>query len=543
MPDDPTTNTLEQENQALKKKLAETEKKLALYKLMRVMIDHVPDLIWARDMDERNIIINQACCDKLLLCDTPEDAEGKPHSYFSKLERSKGNEYAFFITCKESDEQIKQNQQPQRFLEEGIVQGNYMAMDVHKAPVYDDAGNMIGIVGCGRDITQELQNRREKEKLQAQLRQSQKMEALGTLAGGIAHDLNNILQGISATAEALSMNTKLGSLGHRELEGITKSALQGGDLIKQLLLFSRKAKSNRVCIRLNQEIQNALTILERTLPKMITIETELNEGIHNINADPVQIQQIILNIGTNAVHGMPDGGCLSIKTSNAIIKETAKHLSPGTYVRLGIRDNGIGMEEKTCKRIFDPFFTTKEKGKGTGLGLSSVYGIVKEHGGRITCDSAPGKGTYFDILLPALKEECTSAFGQEFKNDVSDVGCNETVLVVDDEKMIRQLVSAFLTQSGYKVIEAKSGEEALEKYPIETPDLVILDLSMPGMGGEKCREQLLKMDPKAKILLASGYFYGNVGTQIDNGKQKQHFIQKPYRLKVLNQQIRQILDE
>ncbi len=544
MIEDPKFRALEQENKALKKQLAETENKLALYRLMRIMIDHVPDLIWAKDMEERHIIVNQACCEKIFLCDSPEKVEGKTHSYFAELERNKGYEYTFAESCNNSDKRIKQKQQPQRFLEDGSVRGNYLALDVHKAPVYDDNGNMIGIVGCGRDVTLELQNRREKEDLQAQLRQSQKMEALGTLAGGIAHDLNNILQSISAAAESLLLNSTPDSSFHNELEIISNSAFNGGDLIKQLLLFSRKANTNRQCMSFNREIKNSLTILERTLPKMINIEKELEEGLSPINADPVQIQQIILNIGTNAVHGMPDGGCLRIKTSKETIKKEVPNLTIGNYIRLSITDNGVGMEEEVSKRIFDPFFTTKERGKGTGLGLASVYGIVRDHGGSITCSSAPGKGTRFDILFPALEQESSQAYyDHESKNGVSEKDGSETILVVDDEEMIRQLVSTFLTQTGYKVIEAENGEAALDKYSIEAADLVILDLSMPGMGGEKCMEQLLKMDPKAKILLASGYFHGNVSTQIDNGKYRQHFIQKPYRLKALAQKVRQFLDE
>ncbi len=250
-----------------------------------------------------------------------------------------------------------------------------------------------------RDIT--LQ-----KKLESQLVHAQKMEAVGTLAGGIAHDFNNILQAVQGYAELLLLSTGEGDPGYRELKEISRAAKRGGELTQQLLTFSRKVESKLQPVDLNQIIEAVRQLLERTIPRMIQIEVHLTGSLHPVEADASQIEQILMNLAVNARDAMPDGGTLRIETKNVLLTQDDlqghSELLPGAYVVLAVADSGQGMDPAVLENIFDPFFTTKEVGKGTGLGLAMVYGIVKSHHGHITCVSQPGKGTRFEIFLPAV---------------------------------------------------------------------------------------------------------------------------------------------
>ncbi|MFN2268645.1 MAG: PAS domain S-box protein, partial [Desulfonatronovibrio sp.] len=249
----------------------------------------------------------------------------------------------------------------------------------------------------------------EKERLQAQLLQSQKMESMGILAGGVAHDFNNILQTMGGNIQLLLVDKDDQNPDLKKLKTIQKSINRAAQLIKQLLVFSRKAESSRKIMNLNKEVEDAVKILKRTLPRMIEIDENLDENLWSINADPVQMEQVLLNIGFNASDAMPDGGRMIIETENIFLKpEDSKRyfgISPGPYIHMNVSDPGLGMDRETVKHIFEPFYTTKEIGKGTGLGLASVYGIIKEHNGQIFCYSEPGQGTSFKVYLPALDKE------------------------------------------------------------------------------------------------------------------------------------------
>ncbi|MCB2187317.1 MAG: PAS domain S-box protein [Deltaproteobacteria bacterium] len=386
------------------------------------------------------------------------------------------------------------------------------------------------ILAIARDVTQLKEDERERALLAEQLRQSQKMEAVGTLAGGIAHDFNNILGAILGYAELAQARVEEGDQPDREIANIVSSALRAKDLVKQLLTFSRKLESDLRPVDANLCLAAAARMLERTIPRMIALELDLAPDLALVNADPIQLEQVLMNLGTNAKDAMPEGGTLRVETLNLPLAPGERpELSagePGDYVAIRVSDTGHGMDKETLQHIFDPFFTTKDVGRGTGLGLSSVFGIVESHGGAITCQSEPGRGTWFEILLPALPR---TELSQESPAPLATVprGQGERVLVVDDEDTLRELAQRFLERGGYQAGEARSGEEALAVFRREPAELVLLDLFMPGMGGLKCCQELLELYPGVKILIASGYAaQGMVAEALALGAWG--FLAKPY---------------
>jgi two-component system cell cycle sensor histidine kinase/response regulator CckA len=383
--------------------------------------------------------------------------------------------------------------------------------------------------------------------LRAQLLQAQKMEAIGTLAGGVAHDFNNLLQAVHGYAELLLIGKNMGTPGYRELNEIIRAAKRGGELTRQLLTFSRKMESRLRPIDLNHEVNEVYKILIRTIPKMIQIELQLAPDLPPVNADPVQIEQVMMNLAINAKDAMPKGGRLTVKTKRVRLgrNHCRKHpeAKPGQYVLLRVTDTGHGMEREILERVFEPFFTTKGVGKGTGLGLSTVYGIVKGHGGHITCASEPGAGTQFEIYLPVAEMDDQDLVNMTERQAVPK-SHRETVLLVEDEDVVAGLASETLTRSGYTVLTAPDGETALSIYERERTriDLVILDLIMPGMGGRQCLEELLRINPKVKIIIASGHSPDGYPQEfLDAGARE--FLRKPYKMGELLRSVRNVLDE
>ena len=409
------------------------------------------------------------------------------------------------------------------------------------ASFYDDhRGRPAGVLVILRDIS-------DRKSLEAQLFQAHKMEAVGTLAGGIAHDFNNILQAISGYSQLLIIGKDPNDPDYPKLEAIDKSVRKAADLTRQLLIFSRKIESKLRPVDFNQEVLQVRTLLEGALPKMIRIELDLAEDLHVINADPVQLEQIIMNLGFNAMDAMQDGGRLIFKTGNRHLDNEfcVNHIgsNPGEYVILSISDTGEGMGSEILEHIFEPFFTTKEIGKGTGLGLAMAYGIVKNHGGYIKCTSEVGEGTTFDIYFPAQQ----TGEIERSKEPVGEAiipGRGETILLVDDERNIRNVARDMLNRFGYNVLTAISGEEALETFEGERGeiDLIILDLNMPGMGGHRCLEELLQIEPKAKVIIASGYSANRKAREaIKSGALG--FITKPYHYTEILKSVRKAIDK
>ena len=396
----------------------------------------------------------------------------------------------------------------------------------------------------GIDITERKDSQLEREHLEAKLRHSQKMEAIGTLAGGVAHDFNNLLQAIQGHAELLLFQSGEGSDQARTAEAIMQSAVRGSKLVRQLLTFGRKVESLPMPLNLNDQIDQVKDLLLRTIPRMIRIELKLAPDLKLIGADPVQMEQVIVNLAVNAKDAMPEGGVLTIETSNARLDEDFRKshpsVQPGKYVKLRIADTGHGMDSGVRDHIFEPFFSTKGLGDGAGLGLPIVYGIVTNHGGAIVWDSKTGRGTWFDIYLPAIEGDGTPPAKAE---KPKLVGGSETILLIDDEKAIRELGTTMLGMLGYQVVTASNGKEALEIYAtrMNEIDLIILDLVMPEMSGTQCLQRILHLNPQAKVLIASGYL---PDTERDESldMQAKGFIKKPYKLEVMLKAMRDVLD-
>ena len=406
------------------------------------------------------------------------------------------------------------------------------------SPVKDETGRIVNYVSVTRDVTRELM-------LQKQLLQAQKMEAIGTLAGGIAHDFNNLLQAILGYSELLLMKKGQQDPDRTKLEAIMHAARDGADLVSRILAFGRKGESKFRPIDLNYEVRRVEKLLRRSLPRMIRIDLALDEDLRVIDADPAQIEQVMLNLGVNAHHAMPDGGQFLIETRNVSLSDeyVSAHLGAksGKYVLLTVSDTGAGMQPEVLDRVFEPFFTTKTDGEGTGLGLSMVHGIISQHGGYIRCYSEPGRGTSFKIYFPV--SECKLTPDLATTREMPAFG-TETILLVDDDDRIRNLGRELIEMGGYQVMTARSGEEALEIYAEHGKkiSLIILDLIMPGIGGNRCLQELLRVDPDVRVLLASGYSENGI-TVGENRTSARGFLRKPYDAKDILVAIRRVLDK
>lgn len=415
--------------------------------------------------------------------------------------------------------------------------GTLFEEDVSISPVKNDSGEIVNYVAVKRHVTKEVS-------LQRQLLQAQKMEAIGTLAGGVAHDFNNLLQVVIGYSELILGDEKFPRHYRADLQKIHKSASRGADLVERLLTFSRKTEIKPQPLNLNRRIKEVRKMLERTIPKMIDIQLFLGKNLATINADATQIDQVLMNLALKARDAVPDGGTLMMETANIMLhEEYAKaHVDakPGHHVLLTVTDTGSGMDRETLEHIFEPFYTTKGLGEGTGLGLAMVHGIVKHHGGHIRCYSEPREGTTFKVYFPAL---ISDEEHEETPVRAMPPGGSETILLVDDEEFILDLGSRILTRAGYTVITASNGEEALEVYKVRRDEiaLVVLDLIMPKMGGKECLEGLLSMNSSVKVVIASDY-PANRLTQDGIAAGARAFVDKPYDIRQVRSVVRRLLD-
>ena len=417
--------------------------------------------------------------------------------------------------------------------------GRLLDIVISAARVLDEAGRVTGMVVNLTDVTRT-------KRLEAQLRQAQKMEAIGTLAGGIAHDFNNILTAISGNAELALDRANQGVATPAELEKILGAADRARRLIKKIMFFSRKAEFHPQPLNLNKVVTDAVSIIERTIPKMISVELRLEPAPWMIKGDVAQLEQIILNLASNAQDAMQNGGKLLIETANVSLdeKDAASHfhMAAGDYLRLTISDTGVGIDKHDLEHIFEPFYTTKGIGKGTGMGLASVYGAVQNHGGHIYCYSEPGQGAVFKCYLPATREDAEGLAAPAFEVEAI-VGGAETVLLVDDEAALRELSGEMLEAEGYRVLTADSGERAIEivRDPANHVDLVVMDLGMPGMGGHEALRRIMAGDPQARVIIASGYLAeSHIRQALEAGAVG--YVTKPYRRAELLTAIRRALD-
>ncbi|MBW2107706.1 MAG: response regulator [Deltaproteobacteria bacterium] len=511
---------LEREYEAINGKLQLSEKRY------EYLVNNSPDIIYTLGPDGTFTYVNPAC--EKLLGYQAQEVIGKTFSDFVPKDR--------VSECNEVFTRMKNSLETIRDISCTLVHrdGSPRLFSLNGAPQFGSDGKMVGLVGILRDIT-------ERKKMEMQLAQAQKMQAIGTLAGGIAHDFNNLLMGIQGRTSLMFLNINGDHPHYEHLKGIENIVESGANLTRQLLGFARGGKYEVKPTDLNTLVQRSMEMFGRT-KKDIVIHPALQQDIWTVEVDRGQIEQVLLNLYVNAWHAMPNGGDLFVETRNVSIPDQGAAtygINGGRYVRVQVKDTGVGMDETTQRRIFEPFFTTKEMGRGTGLGLASAYGIIKNHGGVINVSSAKGNGTTFHIFLPVSDKEIPK------KQDNPETLCRgtESILLVDDEDMILEVGEEILREMGYKVFLARSGKEAVEVYKAHKGDIdmVILDMIMPDMGGGEAYDKMKEVNPEVRVLLSSGYSVEGEASEIlargCNG-----FIQKPFSAKQLSRTIRQVLN-
>jgi len=415
--------------------------------------------------------------------------------------------------------------------------GDSFIVEKVMTPMVDDQHRVTHFISTARDIT-------DRRKLEAELQQIHKMDALGQLAGGVAHDFNNLLMVISAYAELTLDGLASGHPLGQNVGEILTASRRAADLTRQLLAFGSKQVQSLQVLDLNKVIGD----ISRTLPRLIGEDIQLafipGEKLAMVKADPVQIEQVVMNLASNARDAMPRGGKLTMETANIRMDDAYVQrrtvVPKGDYVLIAVTDSGQGIASEHLAHIFEPFYTTKDAGKGTGLGLATVYGIVKQSGGFIWVYSEPGLGTTFKIYLPQVQAELADGPGAP-GSIKSPHGC-ETLLLVEDETAVRESEREFLLRHGYKVLEAKDGEEAvrLSRSYDGTIHLMITDVVMPAMGGAELAEQLSKERPDMRVLYVSGYAENTV---LSHGIDVQHyFLPKPFALRALGRKVREVID-
>ena len=423
--------------------------------------------------------------------------------------------------------------------------GTTLPVLIEDRVIPDKKGRITGIRSMIEDITERRRAEEALRKSEEQLRQWQRVEAIGRLAGGVAHDFNNLLMTIKGCSELLLGELDSGDSRREEVEEIRKAAERATALTRQLLAFGRRQVLQPQVLDLNEVVANMDRMLQRLIGEDIHLLTVLDPELWPVKVDPGQIEQVIMNLAVNARDAMPGGGKLTIETANLVLDEgyARRHVSvkPGPCVMLAVTDNGCGMDKETQSHLFEPFFTTKKKGEGTGLGLSTVYGIVKQSGGNIWAYSESGLGTTFKIYLPRV-EEAVKTYKPKVVPTVSPGG-SETILLVEDEEAVRAIVSKILQNKGYTVLEAHHGHEALQickdhQGPIH---LMVTDVVMPHMSGRELAERLTSLRPELRVLFMSGYPDKAIAHHgvLEAGTS---FLQKPFTLSALECKVRDLLD-
>lgn len=503
--------------------VAESEQQL------KAFIENSPDIFFVHDVQGRIVQVNQQACHAL----------GWSREEFS-------NKSILDIQQVEPADTAAKRLQTVADGNVAFFETQYARKDGTRIPVEVNLSSVrfndrVLIFGFARDITERKALEQEREKIRKRLILAQRLESIGTLAGGVAHDFNNLLMGIQGRASVMSYELNSDHPCFEHVNAIMEYSRSATHLTKQLLGIARGGKYEVKPIDLNELLLNSSTTFGRT-KKEIRIHSKLQNPAPVVAADPRQIEQVLINLYINAWQAMPKGGDLYLQTATVVLDDdfcTTHAIKPGSYAKVSITDTGIGMEKNIQTQIFDPFFTTKEKSRGTGLGLASAYGIIKNHNGLIDVYSEPGHGTTFNIYLPISEMKVA----QETLPRPGFEKGTETILLVDDEQMVLDVGQTMLQKMGYTAITAQGGRSAIAllNQSNAPPDLIVLDLIMPDVSGEKAFEAIREIHPNLPILLASGYSINDQARQIlDKGGNG--FIQKPFNMDELSRKIREVLD-
>ena len=544
-----------------------TEEALAAaQRQVQSIIDNTTAIIYAFDLEERFILANTAVAE--LLSSTPEQMIGKRRHEFMPKDDADWHEA--------NDRQVIEAGEALEFEEYSQLKGRSITWLTTKFPLRDAEGRLYAVAGISADVserkkmeeelrksrdelglrvregTEELRKAYEKlkeetaerERTEAQLRQAQKMEALGTLTGGVAHDFNNMLAAIIGFTELVADHLPKESREAHHLKRVMESSLRGRDLVRQMLTFSRKAEQEKKPLILSSIVKETVDLIRATTPTTISIRVDTRSESGLIFGDPTQMQQVIMNLCTNAVHAMREkGGTLDIQLSNHSVSQSNGNppgIEPGLYTRLTVRDTGAGIASEVMDKIFDPFFTTKKLGEGTGLGLSVVHGIVKQSNGYITVESEPGTGSTFTVYFPKVTGELQA---DAVSGDALPTG-SERILFVDDEETLVEVGEDVLAELGYEVTSRMNGKEALALFTADPSrfDLIITDQTMPEMTGVELAKEILALRADMPIIMCTGFSY-----VVDADKAKaagiRAFALKPLTKKEIARTIRKVLDE
>ncbi|MDP8247806.1 MAG: PAS domain S-box protein [Candidatus Tritonobacter lacicola] len=492
----------------------------------RTLLRNIPQKVFYKDLNSTYVLCNESYAGDLKI--EPEEFKGKTdYDFFPKELADK------YIA---DDRRIMESGKIEVMEEKYVIGDKQAVVQTFKAPVRDEKGDIIGIFGIFWDIT-------DRKRAEEQLRHAQKMEAVGTLAGGLAHDFNNILAGIMGYASLAKMGLEKSSPLADDMESIEKLSRRGADLTQALLTFSRKGEYHPRPLGLNRVIDDVLKVMGRTAGKRVNIEPEMSPDVSNVMGDEGQLTQVIMNLCLNACEAMPEGGTLTVQTAAVKPGKEFYNIHPvlreGLYVAVSISDTGQGMDDETREHIFEPFFTTKAERSGTGLGLSIVSGIVESHGGCIEVESEPGSGTTFTVYIPATAEEEPVLR----PGPPGTLRGHETILIVDDEEGFRLSARRWLNELGYATVAAANGEAALEvvREMGNEVDVVLLDMVMKGMGGAEVFKKMREVVPGLPVIICTGYsITGAARRTLEAGAAD--LIQKPFDMTELALKIRKVLD-
>ena len=508
---------------ALRISEAELREKRAM---LAMILDTIPQAVFWKDLEGRYLGCNRAFAQTVGLPD-PSMVLGNT-DFDLPWPREEAEAY------RADDQAVLQSRQPKLHIIEPLQQadGRRRHIETSKVPLLDVNGTPLAVLGIFEDITERKQAEEDRARLQRELQQVQKMESLGNLAGGVAHDMNNVLGAILGLATAQLDAHLPGSPTHQVLETIIKAAERGGRMVKSLLSFSRKTAAEEKPLDLNKLLQEEVSLLERTTLAKVQIKMDLATGLRPMRGDESALAHAFMNLCINAVDALSQGGTLILRTRN---------VDPA-WIEVQVEDTGAGMSPEVLERAMDPFFTTKEVGKGTGLGLSMVYSTVKAHGGRIEVQSEVGKGTCVTVVFPACTPESTRVESPT-EDDSGNTAGGLLVLVIDDDDLIQAAIGTVLKALGFRTLSALSGEEGLAKVEAgERPDVVILDMNMPGMGGVGTLPRLRALLPSLPVLLATGRVDQ---TALDLVMSDSHTIllSKPFALAEMKAKLKAILKQ